>query len=155
VLPKDKDTLSFTDLTVKEIWEIIRYFFTAVFICTIMFVIPFFIVMGVEFGAESFLDSGQKKWIEYIVWFLIIIFLIGHLDELFMGLSDCFRSLGESAKDISFLKKMGLFVFVAFYFFLWLEYVIVAFFFSVLILVPSGFAYDKYRNILRKKMPGE
>ncbi|HJP19864.1 MAG TPA: hypothetical protein QF468_14560 [Nitrospinota bacterium] len=63
--------LTISDLATKEIWELVKYGYTTIFVCTIVFVIPYLIFADAVFGLDftTYNDSGSK-------WFSIIMILV-------------------------------------------------------------------------------
>lgn len=146
---------SFADLTFGDAWILTKTFFVVALACTVIFVLPYLLLTGVELGLESHFGnesvSKWSKWAGISLLLLILYMMIKNLSDTFMWFSDLFRQLGERTKGMSFAKNLIVFLSLVLYVLLWQRYPKVAFFFSTLIFFPAGYTYDKYKRLLKKK----
>jgi hypothetical protein len=147
---------SFSQLTIADILDLIKYFFTALFACALVFVLPYAIIVGF-FSAVDFTTEGTSySWVSRAIVILMALYIVFKVfiedpARTFQYFADMFSQLSAVARRLSRFKAALLVGFLIVYWWLFARFPIFAFFFSVLVLAPSAFTYDHYQEILRKK----
>ncbi len=137
-------------LTSKDIWELIKYGFTAIIACAGVFVLPYLLLSGAIFSFKSF--SGIEPlsgWLGYLLGAVLLYFVVSNLTNILSSLSRVSADLARITNGMSFFKKALLVIFFLAYVGGWHYFPNITFFVSVLILIPGGFTYDKYKIIKR------
>jgi len=146
---------SFSDLTVQELWQLTKAFCVSAFACLLIFGLPWALFTGLDFGAKSALSANQYSWLENVITWsiygLLGYLLIMNLPYVMKYFGEFFISLGKASEGMSMIKQVLLIAFVIGYFFLWNRYPTIAFFFSILIFLPTGYVYERYKKLLKDK----
>tara|TARA_B100001971_G_C18090282_1_gene483126 strand:- start:268 stop:780 length:513 start_codon:yes stop_codon:yes gene_type:complete len=151
---EQSNPLTISDLTVKEIIELVKYGFTTIFVCTIVFVIPYlmftgtFAFFGLDFSADS--DSGSK-WFSIVMSLVVIYMIVQEFSSVCDKLSEMFAYLSTVTKNMSFLKRLLLIIGLWLYFYLWKVAPELVFFITMLFIIPAAFTFDKYISMLNEK----
>ena len=143
-------------LSSKDIWELIKYGFTAVMVCAFVFVLPYLLLFGTELILKGF--SGREaasSWIGYLFGAIILYLIISNLPDFLNSISRLCTDLAKMTDDMSFLKKAMLVIIFIVYVRGWHHFPKITFFVSVLLIIPCGFTYDRYKVLLRKKSSTE
>ncbi len=145
--------ISLKDLTLRDVWILFKYLLTAEIACILIFVLPYLLFFGALSGLES-LSSGVSvsKWLSILIGGIIVYFIVRNLSDLLRNLSEMFAELGKATQNMSFVKKLFMFLLIIFYLYLWRIRPKVAFLIGTLVLIPAGYTYDKYKKILREKI---
>ncbi len=147
---------SIEKLTSKDIWKLIKYGITAVIASAIVFVLPYLLLSGAELTLTKF--SGSEKasyWIGYLMEAVILYLVVSNLTNLLNSLSRLSADLAKMTGGMSFIKKAILVIFFLSYIGGWHHFPKITFFVSVLLIIPCGFTYDRYKMLLRKKSSTE
>jgi len=155
--PLQTDNLhpSFSDITLREIYALVKYYFTTVFVCLLIFALPWAFFVGLDVGLQSTLPTEKYLWLSRIFSYGLLIFvlylILSELPDILQRLGELFINLGKMLSRASRIKQVfGVIFFVA-YFWVWAKHSTVAFFFFILVLTPGGFTYDRYLILLREK----
>lgn len=144
--------MSAVDLTIRDIWELAKHAVTAVIACAIIFILPYILFSGAEYALEDIAGEDGSRWMGIGLWLLVLYLIISNLSEVTDGLSRFFGDVSKMTQSMSFLKKGTLFGIFAASLYGWRNFPTFTFFLSVLVIIPGGFTYDKYRRILKEKM---
>ena len=149
---KPNNSFTLSDLTVKEIWELLKYTFKGILICSIIFVIPYLVftgaVFGLDFAAGS--DSGSK-WFSIVISLVVFYMIVQEFSSVCDKLSEMFAYLSTVTKNMSFLKRLLLIIGLWLYFYLWKVAPELVFFITMLFIIPAAFTFDKYISMLNEK----
>ena len=145
---------SFSDLSLNEIKELVKYFFTAVLTCGICFgvwiVVPLYWWLGTE-SSESSPGWSISGWVGILIPLFLIIYIIRNLDYSLEWFEKFFANLRNLAKGLSATQRTAFVLFLIAYFYSASKYPVYWYFFTVLIFVPVGFAIDRYKKIITHK----
>jgi hypothetical protein len=151
--------ISFSDLTRREIFALIREYFTSMFICLLIFALPWAIFSGLDLGLRSTLSGDiYSLWsnvLAFAILALIAYFILKDVPHFFRYLGDTFTQLYNIASRLSLPSQILLILFVVGYFVAWFKYPTLAFFFSIIVMIPAGLTYDRYVQVLREKSSDE
>ncbi len=91
--------LTLSDLTVKEIVQLVKAYLTALFACLLIFALPDVLIVGLDFGLKASLTRQEYSW-----WSMILDYgLLGLVAYLILtNIPDVFESVGEL-----FAESMG------------------------------------------------
>ena len=143
-------------LTSKDIWKLIKYGFTAIIASAVVFVLPYLFLSGAISSFKSF--SGiepESGWIGYLLGAALLYFVVSNLTDILSSLSRLSADLAIITDGMSFFKKALLVIFILAYVGGWHYFPNSTFFVSVLLLIPGGFTYDKYKIIKKEKVSSE
>ena len=143
-------------LSSKDIWELIKYGFTGMIACAFVFVLPYLLLSGAIFTFKSF--SGIEPasgWIGYLLGAALLYFVVSNLTDILSSLSRLSADLAIITDGMSFLNKALLVILFLLYVGGWHHFPKITFFVSVLLLIPGGFTYDKYKIIKKEKASSE
>jgi divalent metal cation (Fe/Co/Zn/Cd) transporter len=97
-------------------------------------------------------DKTFSNWIGYIFSFAVLFYVVLYIHELFSSLAELFTNLANLTKAMSKIKRTALVIMLVFYFLGWIHFPIIAFFVSVLVLIPAGFTFDEYKRLLADRL---
>jgi len=103
------------------------------------------------------MDGGKvisTKWIGYLFLFLVLLWVVFHINDLFSSLAEFFANLANLTKAMSWIKRTAFAILLVSYFFCWIRFPAIIFFVTSLVLFPAGFTYDEYTRIIRDKQSG-
>jgi hypothetical protein len=147
--------LGFTDLTLNELWDLVKTFFTAVLGCLLIFGLPWACVIGLDSLGRSNLSASEYSWWEQIFqwgfYALVVSFILWNIPEILKAFGEFFTSLSTTAQNLSRTKQILLFIFVYGYFALCIKLPDYAFFFSILVLIPGGYTFQVYKELLKRR----
>jgi hypothetical protein len=144
--------MSVADLTIRDTWELVKHAVTAVIACVIIFVLPYILFSGAEHALEDVAGEDGPRWMGIGLWLIVLYFVISNLSEVADGLSRFFGDVSKMTQNMSFLKKGIIFAIFAASLYGWRHFPVFTFFLSVLVVIPGGLTYDKYRRILNEKI---
>ena len=146
---------SLSDLTMKEIVELVKCYLSALFACMLIFGLPFVLFVALDFGLKASLTGHEYSW-----WFKIIVYgflaffaymVLSDIPAFFEWWRDLFAGLYKWARSVSLSMQIMGFIFMACYLAAWAKYPTAAFWFSITIFLPGGFTFEKYKEILKRK----
>src|SRR4030042_4127145 len=118
-MSKSKHTsqkISLKDLTLKDIWILFKYWLTLEIGCALIFMLPYLLFSGALSGLESLLGGvSVSKWLSILMSGIIVFFIILNLSDLLRNLSEMFAELGKATQNMSFTKKLFIFMLIIFY----------------------------------------
>lgn len=143
-------------VTSKDIWELIKYGFIAVVASAVVFVLPYMLLSGAELTLKIFLGSETASgWIGYLLAAIILYLVISNLTDFLNSISRLCTDLAKMTDGMSFVKKSLLVIIFLAYVRGWHQFPKITFFVSVLLLIPGGFTYDRYKTLLKEKASAE
>ena len=140
-------------LNLKDIWELIKFGFTAVIVCAFVFVLPYLLLSGALKG--FFGSEAASSWLGYLFGAIILYLVISNLTDFLNSISRLCTDLAKMTDGISFSKKALLVVIFLVYVRGWHHFPKITFFISVLLIIPFGFTYDRYKMLLKEKSSSE
>jgi hypothetical protein len=150
----DARKLSFSDLTFGDAWHLVKYYFGAVFLCGLVFALPYVLLvrMGRAVSSKAGIDPGSYSgWIEAVFWGVVILVLIFQLPDFLERFGTLLMEIGVAARRASVLKRTtGLLLFMS-YMFLWQKFPTPTFFFTVFVVIPMGYTIEEHYKVLEKK----
>lgn len=129
------------NLSLSEYWDLVKYFFVGVWVCGLIFLAPYYLFSAFDL---DFVSSKSRKYLNYIFYGVVLVYVVKHLDRIFSGFEDLFSNLKQKVKVASFFKKALWFLFLYLSFFGFINYFIITIHIYVLVLIPAGFTYDRY-----------
>ena len=149
----ENSTPTFRDLTLVEAWRLIKRFFSAVLVCALVLILPYVLLTLGSKGVDTMVSGKgiSTKWIGYLLSFVVLLFVVFHINDLFSSLAELFANLANLTKAMPWLKRTAFAILLVSYFLGWIHFPIITFFVSALVLIPAGFAYDEYTRLLRDK----
>lgn len=144
---------SFRDLTLKEAWKLIKIFFSCVFACALVFVLPYALLTSASKSVDT--TVGQRTisdWIGYLCLFAVLLLVVFNIDEFFSSLAKFFADLANLTKAMSKIKRIAFAFLLLLFFYCWFNFTRITFFVSVLVLLPAEFTYYQYKSILKEKL---
>ncbi len=75
---------SFSDLTFRDVWHLIKYYFIATFSCGLIFALPYALLLGIGpvVSTTAGIDPGSYSWwTKVVLWGVIILVLIIELPD--------------------------------------------------------------------------
>lgn len=138
----------FSDLSMNEIKELVKYFFTAVLgcgiCCGVWIFVPFYWWTG---GGTNVV--GQ--WLSILLPVIFIIYVIRNLAYCLQWFEKFFESLRNLTKGLSATQRTAFVLFLIAYFYSASKYPVYWYLFTVLIFVPVGYTIDRYKQIIAHK----
>lgn len=145
-------TLSVADLTLRDISDLLKRFFVTLVTCAVVFVLPYLLLRGTAYLASTrFGDEATSSWIAWIVLAIFILLVVANLSEFLKSLSEFFSDSARLTKGLSLTKRIVVLALTLLYLFAWRHTPDIAFFFTVLVLLPAAATFDRYQDILREK----
>lgn len=138
------------DLTIRDIWDLLKTYFAYAVGCTLIFGLPYALLVGAGFGLSA-LGVDAKWWVNLIGWGVIALLIVTGLPDFLEDFGTFLVEMGRAARGASVAKRVVGLAFVAAYMFMWQWYATVALFFSTLVLLPWGFTLDRYKKLIREK----
>ncbi len=139
-------------LSLKDIWELIKYGVTTVVVSVVVFVLPYLLLSGSELSLKVFSGSETTSgWLGYLLGAVILYLVVSNLKDILDSISGLCTDLAKMTDGMSFVKKALLVIIFLAYVRGWTHFPRITFFVTVLLLIPSGFTYDKYKMLLNKK----
>lgn len=144
---------TFRDLTLIEAWRLIKRFFSAVLVCSLVFILPYVLYISGLRGADTtFGGKGiYTKWGGYLLHFVVLLLVVFHINDIFTNLAELFTQLAKFTEAMSGIKRMAFAILLLSYFSGWVYFPMVNFLVSSLVIIPAGFTYDEYVRVLRDK----
>lgn len=150
----DARKLSFSGLTFRDAWHLVKYYFGAAFLCGLLFALPYVLLVriGPAVSRKAGIDPGSYSgWIEAVFWGVVILVLVFHLPDFLERFGTFLMEIGAAARRASVLKRTtGLLLFI-FCIFLWQKFPTPTFFFTVFVVIPMGYTIEEYYKVLEKK----
>lgn len=141
-----------SSLSSVERLELVKYFFTGVIVCGLVFIAP---AVVLSYWLPIFSRSGSSLLKTVVGWgfiAFIILLLVTHSDDVYFSIQSF---IGNVRKQFFTGKSLpvGLFwaSFLLVYFLAFVYVPLPAIIFSGLIMIPAGFTYDKYKKICELK----
>lgn len=152
----EKTNPTFRDLTLVEVWRLIKRFFSAVLVCALVFVLPYVLFILGSRGVDAMVGGKPiaTKWIGYLLWFLVLLGIVFHIHDLCTSLAELFTQLANFLNSISPIKRTAIAILLLFPQLGWIYFPTITFFVSALAVIPAGFVYDEYTKIMRDKQSG-
>jgi hypothetical protein len=147
--------LSLSDLTIKEIRQLVKCYLTALFACILLFGLPFALIVTLDFGLRTSLTGHEYSWWStligygFLAWFTYMV--LSNIPAFFEWWRDLFADLYKWARSVSRSMQILGFIFLVCYTAAWGKYPKATFWFSITIFLPGGFTYEKYKKILKLK----
>ena len=146
------DKLSLAGLTTRDTGYLVRQYLTHVFICGLMFGVPYVLFYGMALGSDPASDSGGGKAPDL---FLLVAMLIGTvtiLPDLMKEASRFLIKIGQAAYQASFLSWfIWLPLFAAALYILWYLGPTVYCLLFILVFLPGAWVLDDYKQLLLEK----
>ncbi len=144
------------NLTVRDTWHLMKVYFQAVFVCILVFGLPYALLLGTDFGIKTSFGEETASWVRKIITWgvlaLVAYLVVTDLPSVLKQLGGMCTALGQAAEVTSFLKRVLWISFVIGYFFIFsLKYPVVGFWSFILVILPAAFTYDAYIKLLLKK----
>ncbi len=153
-MPEVNRRLSFADLTFREIWHLVKYYFIAAFACFLIFGLPYvlFIGSGPILGNTLGIDPDKWTWwMDVLSLGVIALLIIMKLPDFLERFGGFLTEMGQAARRASVLKRTTALLLFVSWMFLWRTFPTPTFFLSVLVVLPIGFIIDEYNKMLKKK----
>jgi len=151
--------LSLSDLTMKEILQLVKDYLTALFGCLLIFALPYALIVGLDFGLKASLTRHGYSWwsmmLDYGLLALVAYLVLTNIPEVFESVGELFATLSQWARRVSRPMQVLGFIFLVCYWTAWVKYPAAAFWFSIVVLMPAGWTYDQYVKILKRKAPNQ
>jgi hypothetical protein len=146
----------FRDLTLDEVLKLLKHFFGGVFVCALIFVLPYLLLTSASEYADAIVgDKRASQWTGYVLSFVVLLWVVFHIDTLFSRLAELFANLANLTKEMSTIKRTAFAILLVLYFWGCVHFPNIGFFVSVLGLFPAGFTYDEYKRLLKDRLPKE
>ena len=151
------DKLSLAGLTTRDTRYLVRQYLTHVFVCGLMFGVPYVLFYGMTLGSDPASGSGRGRAPDL---FLLVAMLIGTvtiLPDLMKEAGRFLIKIGQAAYRASFFSRfIWLPLFAAALYILWYLGPIVYCLFFILVFLPGAWVLDDYKQLLlEKKERGE
>jgi len=147
----ENSTYTFRDLTLKEVWTLIKTFWGWVFACSLLFILPCVLLFSTK-GVDTIIgDKTTSKWIAYLICSAILLWIVFNIHEFFLDIGKWFKNLADFTAALSKTKRIVFAILFFLYFYCSFHFGIITCFVSVLVLVPAGFTYDEYKRLLKEK----
>jgi len=128
---------------IAGLWDLVKDYFTTCFVTGIVFLLPYYLISGIEFGLESSFGKSGSKWLSYSIFAVFLILVVKELDHVFEWFENLFSDLKRRVKGASLFKKLIWFLFLYGSFWIW-TYPTIAVHIWSLVIIPIGFTYDRY-----------
>lgn len=132
------------DLTVKEIWVLIKHFLTDATLCALLFGLPYMFLRGIESALVTMIGNDASYWMGMGLSAVVILFVL--VDD-FDSLSRYFADLAQ----LSLLNRWVMVILALLYLHAWSHWPEFTFFFTFLFLPPAATTYDEYARLLKEK----
>lgn len=145
---------SVADLAIRDIFYLVKKGIAAEFVCILFFGLTWALPHALFSGLGGWTENlHSPQWAYVLGWGAVLVAVARFLPDLLEGFGRIATQLAPAVKKTSLLKRLLLLSLIAGLLFLdsnspdAFNYV---FFF---VLLPLGYVYDEYRNLLRKKLP--
>jgi succinate dehydrogenase hydrophobic anchor subunit len=99
---------TFRDLTLDEAWRLTKRFFSAVLVCALVFVLPYLLLTSASKYADVIVgDKTASEWTGYLLSFVVLLFVVFHISDLFSTLAEMFADLANLTKSNVVDKENG------------------------------------------------
>ena len=144
--------LSLAGLTTRDTRYLVRQYLTHVFVCGLMFGVPYVLFYGMTLGSDPASGSGRGRAPDL---FLLVAMLIGTvtiLPDLMKEAGRFLIKIGQAAYRASVLSRfIWLPLFAAALYILWYLGPIVYCLFFILVFLPGAWVLDDYKQLLLEK----
>jgi len=144
--------LSLAGLTTRDTRYLVRQYLTHVFVCGLMFGVPYVLFYGMTLGSDPASGSGRGRAPDL---FLLVAMLIGTvtiLPDLMKEAGRFLIKIGQAAYRASVLSRFIWFpLFAAALYILWYLGPIVYCLFFILVFLPGAWVLDDYKQLLLEK----
>jgi hypothetical protein len=148
----ENSNYTFRDLTLSEVWILIKTFCAGVFACSFIFVLPFVLFYSTLKGVDTMTGSETiSKWIAYLFSSVILLWVVFNIHKVFLGIGKYFTDLANFTADLSKTKKIVFTILIFLYLYCLFHFWIITFFVFVLVLLPASFTYTEYMRLLKNK----
>ena len=155
VTSPSQQAYSFSDLSLNEIKVLVKFFFTAVLACGIVFgvwiVIPLYWWIGTESSESSPSWTLVSGGVGILILLLFVIYVIRNLDHCLQWFEGFFAGLRKSTKDMSATQRTLLVLFAVAFFYSAIKYPIYWYPFFTLIFMPVVFTIERYMKMITHK----
>jgi hypothetical protein len=149
---EEKSTHTFRDLTLREVWILIKIFCIGVFGCALVFVLPYVLFSSAFKGVDITTGSETtSKWIGYLIYSAMSLWIVFNIHEFFLWIGKWFTDLANLTVALSKTKRTIFAILFFLYFYCSFHFWIITFFVSVLVLLPASFTYAEYKRFLKEK----
>ena len=143
------------DLTFTEIKEILRTFFLSSFGFLLIVGVPYALLTGLFWGAETVTSEEQYSWLvralSWVVIATMLAFVAKNIPYTLKYFGDFLLNLSTIAAKVSLGKQLVGAAFILGYFYSLYKFPMAWFVFTIAVLIPAGHAYDQYLTILKRK----
>lgn len=149
----ENSNLTFRDLTLKEAWKLIKIFFSCVFACALVFVLPYVLLTSASKSVDT--TFGQRtisEWVGYLCIYAVLLLVVFNIDEFFSSLAKFFADLANLTKAMSKIKRIAFAFLLFLYLYCCFHFTRITLLISVLVLLPAEFTYYQYKSILKEKL---
>lgn len=146
------------DLTIRDLWRLVRTYFSSAFAFFVLFGLPYALFFGAStiFQSTFGLDSDDWRfWENVFLLTAVAILLITELPDFLERFGSFLIKMGQAARRTSFLKRAIAVLLIGLWWALGRKYPTATFWFSILCIFPAGFVIDEYHKILKKKVGEE
>ena len=86
---------------IAGLWDLVKDYFTTCFVTGIVFLLPYYLISGIEFGLESSFGKSGSKWLSYSIFAVFLIWVVKELDHVFEWFENLFSDLKRRVKGAS------------------------------------------------------
>ena len=146
------DKLSLAGLTARDAKYLARQYFTHVFVCGLMFGVPYVLFHGMMPGPDAPLGSGGGRAPDLFLVATVLIGIVTILPDLVKEASRLLIAIGQAARQASFLSQIiWLPLFASVGYVLWHIGPTVYCLLFTLVLLPGAWVLEDYKQLLVEK----
>ena len=144
------------NLTVRDIWHLVKVFFRTTFVLILVFCLPYALLLGTDFGIKTSFGKETASWVREIAKWglgaLLVYIVVTELPDILKRLGEIFTELGQVAQRTSVLKRiLWISILAAYFLVLVPNYGEATLWFLILVIIPGAYMYDEYRRLIPKK----
>jgi len=152
------ENVSLGNLTLKEVQDLAKYFFSISFILLLCGGFVWVVVEGVEFGIGKFVFDGMPTWtgeLPYLViWMGLGYFLLSKSHQIIFELGFALILQSISLHHLSLTKRIFVIVLIGVFVWLFQNFQYAGYLLLLGIVVPAWVTHGLYQDLLFKKSQG-
>jgi len=145
---------SFADLTFRDVWHLVKYYFKAAFAFGLVFGLPYVLLFGVGLDviATIGIESGSYRWwVNILLLGALILVILIELPDFLERFGSFLIEMGQAARRASFFKRTTALLLFVSWMFLGRKFPTPTFFFTIFVVFPIGFTIDEYNKLMKNK----
>lgn len=150
----ENSNYTFRDLTLSEVWLLIKTFWASVFACSFIFILPAVLFSSILKGVDTTIGTKTiSKWIIYLILSVILLWFVFNIHKVFLEIGKYFTDLANFTAGMSKTKRIVFAILLLLYLYCLLHFCVITSLVFVMVLLPVSFTYTEYKRLLKEKQP--